>query len=60
MTTTVTVLIEGNKKCRVCVIEADGTPVTGADEERGPGSITKLNIHGDQRVEVQETGEFVS
>lgn len=63
MTTTVKVLIEGNKACEVKVIGADGpdgkwqdpAPVTVK-----PGEFATKLIHGDQSVSVKEVGEFLS
>lgn len=57
MTTTVKILIEGNKACEVKV-EGQGksdTPVVVK-----PGSFTTKLIHGDQRVSVVETGDFLT
>lgn len=57
MTTTVKVLIEGNKACEVKV-EGQGssdTPVTIK-----PGSFTTKFISGEQRVSVVEVGEFLT
>lgn len=61
MTTTVKVLIEGNKKCAVKVIEADGKDSTSyPPRDVAPGSFTTVGIHGEQKVSVVETGEFLS
>lgn len=59
MTTTVRVMIEGNKKVIAKVVEADGTS-TATEKEIAPNSFASFLIHGEQRVEVQETGDFVS
>ena len=61
MTTTVKVLIEGNKACNVKVIG----PIDPASSQAigvtvKPGSFTTMNIHGDQVVAVQETGDFLT
>lgn len=60
MTTTVRVLVEGNKKCEVKVVDAKGEDIPG-DKAREvmPGSFTIVHIHGEQRVSVQETGGFL-
>lgn len=56
MTTTVKILIEGNKACEVKVEgNAGDAPVTVK-----PGSFTTKQIHGEQRVSVVEVGEFLS
>jgi hypothetical protein len=61
MTTTVKVLIEGNKKCEVKVIDADGSDSKGhPPRDVMPGSFTTVLIHGEQSVSVVETGEFIS
>lgn len=61
MTTTVHVLIQGNKNCEVKVIEADGSVSTGyPPREVAPGSFTMIGIHGEQQVSVKEVGVFVS
>lgn len=57
MTTTVRVLIEGNKACEVKV-EGQGTSDTPTTVK--PGSFTLKNIHGEQFVSVKEVGEFLS
>lgn len=55
MTTTVKVLIEGNKACEVKVEGNEGdSPVTVK-----PGQFTTKQIHGEQRVSVVEVGEFL-
>ena len=57
MTTTVTVMIQGNKKCNVKVIEGDGSESKGhPPREVMPGSFTVVYIHGDQFVSVIEIG----
>lgn len=57
MTTTVKILIEGNKACEVKV-EGQGSSDTPATVK--PGSFATKQIHGDQRVSVVEVGEFLS
>lgn len=57
MTTTVKVLIEGNKACEVKVT-GQGTSDTPTIVK--PGSFTTKGIHGDQVVEVKETGDFLT
>lgn len=56
MTTTVKVLIEGNKACevRVAGMESPDTPTIVK-----PGQFTTKHIHGEQRVSVVEVGEFL-
>lgn len=61
MTTTVRVLIEGNKKCNVKVVEADGSDCPGfTPRDVMPGTFTIVCIHEDQRVSVREVGEFLT
>lgn len=56
MTTTVKILIEGNKACEVKVEGNEGDqPVTVQ-----PNNYTTKQIHGEQRVTVVEVGDFVS
>ena len=61
MTTTVRVLIEGNKACEVRV-EGDGSESnTGhVPEIIKPGTFTTKLIHGEQYVTVKETGDFLN
>lgn len=56
MTTTVKILIEGNKACEVKV-EGQGTSDTPVTIK--PGQFTTKLIHGEQYVSVKETGEFL-
>ena len=56
MTTTVKILIEGNKACEVKV-EGQGASDTPTTVK--PGNFTTKLIHGDQRVSVVEVGEFL-
>ena len=58
MTTTVKVLIEGNKACEVKVIQADCTDDQVSTVQ--PWTFTTKLIHGEQQVTVKETGDFVS
>lgn len=60
MTTTVTVLIQGNKECEVKVTENGIDNLNWPAKTVKPGSFTQVTIHGDQKVEVKEVGEFVS
>ena len=61
MTTTVRVLIEGNKKCEVKVIEGNGSDSTSyPPRDVMPGSFTTVGIHGEQKVSVIETGDFLT
>jgi len=61
MTTTVKILIEGNKKCSVRVIEEDLTDSKSFPaRDVMPGSFTTVSIHGEQKVSVREEGEFLS
>lgn len=60
MTTTVRVLIEGNKACEVKVVEADGSDSKHyPPRDVRPGGFTYVCIHGDQSVAVREIGEFL-
>lgn len=56
MTTTVKILIEGNKACEVKVEGNEHDPPATVK----PGSFTTKTIHGEQRVSVVEVGEFLS
>jgi len=58
MTTTVRVMIEGNKNVTVKVTDSDGAVTQ--EKEVAPNSFASFLIHGEQSVSVQETGEFVS
>jgi hypothetical protein len=61
MTTTVKVLIEGNKKCAVKVIQEDGSDSKSyPPRDVMPGSFASLGIHGGQLVSVIETGDFLN
>ena len=61
MTTTVRVLIDGNKACTVKVVEADDKDSTGyPPRDVKPGGFATICIHGEQKVSVIETGEFLS
>lgn len=61
MTTTVRVLIEGNKECEVKVIMEDGTDSTGyLPRNVKPGGYTIISIHGEQTVSVKEVGGFIN
>ena len=61
MTTTVTILIAGNKKCVAKVVEANGTDSTSYPERIVmPGSFTTVCVSGEQAVSVKETGDFLS
>lgn len=59
MTTTVKVLIEGNKACEVYVWNEANVP---PDEPTivMPGAFTTKLIHGDKEVRVREIGEFLT
>ena len=58
MTTTVKVLIEGNKACEV--YRSNGPNQRPDDPVTiKPGQFTTLHIHGEQSVVVKETGEFL-
>lgn len=60
MTTTVKILIEGNKACNVKVIgPIDPESAQSKGVEVKPGSFTTMYIHGDQVLVVQETGDFL-
>lgn len=59
MTTTVRVLVEGNKKCEVAVVNGEGVPAHPVVHVL-PKSFAVVSIHGDQKLTVTEIGEFVS
>jgi hypothetical protein len=60
MTTTVKVLIEGNKECEVKVINEDGSDSTGYPPRNiKPNTFTTIAIHGEQTVSVKEIGGFI-
>ena len=58
MTTTVKVLIEGNKACEVKIEEPGKEPRAPVTVK--PGQFTTMLISGEQRVSVVEVGEFLS
>jgi hypothetical protein len=59
MTTTVRILIEGNKNVLAKVVEADGVTVR-EEKEIAPNSFASFLIHGEAKVSVEEIGEFVN
>ena len=60
MTTTVRILIEGNKACTVKVTGADGSDIPGfLSQIVKPNSFATVYIHGEQKVAVVETGDFI-
>ena len=60
MTTTVRVLIEGNKACEVKVIEENGTEnTTYPPVIVWPKSFAIVAIHGYQTISVKEISEFI-
>ena len=60
MTTTVTVLISGNKACAVDVVIPGITDKIPMEPKIvKPGSFTTLTISGDQELRVREVGEFI-
>ena len=59
MTTTVTVLISGNKACEVYVSNGPDTQ-PDAPTTVMPGGFTTKLIHGDKYVVVKEVGEFLT
>lgn len=58
MTTTVRILIEGNKACEVSVVSEGAAPVQVSTVT--PGQFTTKLISGPQRVSVVEVGEFLT
>ena len=61
MTTTVHILISGNKKCLVKVVNEDGSDsMNYAPRQVAPGEFMQVLIHGEQSVSVVEVGDFVS
>lgn len=59
MTTTVKILIEGNKACEVSIQDTDGATPRDPSIVK-PGSFVTKGIHGEQTVRVVETGEFLT
>ena len=59
MTTTVKVLIEGNKACEVYVSNGDGKEPEQPKTVQ-PGSFATMGIHGEKYVVVKEIGDFVN
>lgn len=61
MTTTVKILIEGNKNTIVKVIGEDGKDYLGYPPKIvAPNTFHTVCIHGNQHVDVVETGDFIS
>lgn len=56
MTTTVRILIDGNKNCEIVV---EGSGVKPQPKLIGPGCFHTVMIHGDQKVVVREVGNFL-
>lgn len=60
MTTTVHVLIQGNKECEVKVVLPDGSDWPHITPRLvKPQNWTTVTIHGDHSVKVTEVGEFL-
>jgi hypothetical protein len=60
MTTTVTVLIQGNKACEVSVSSPSRNDLVGALASTvSPGEFVTKTIHDDMMITVKETGEFL-
>lgn len=59
MTTTVRVLIEGNKACEVHVSEEVHGAQPSQRKTVSPGQFVTVLIHGTQQVIVQEVGDFL-
>lgn len=60
MTTTVHVLIQGNKECEVSVVLPDGSNYAHVLPKKvKPQSWATVSIHGDQSVKVIEVSEFI-
>jgi hypothetical protein len=60
MTTTVHVLVQGNKACEVKVVLPDGSNYSGVTPRTiKPQEWTTVSIHGDQSVKVTEVGAFL-
>ena len=57
MTTTVRILIEGNKACEVYVSEPEGQPQL--PDTVKPGEFATKYIHGEQKLVVKEVGDFL-
>ncbi len=61
MTTTVRVLIEGNKACSAQVVESDGSKSKAQfPRQIKPGEFATFSIHDEQSLLVAETGDFIS
>jgi len=63
MTTTVRVLIEGNKACAVQVKDREILqlfPDGSSAKITKPGEFVTVQIHGEQSVIVKETGDFLT
>lgn len=61
MTTTVRVMIEGNKNVIVKVVAVEGgVGKVISEKELAPNTFDSFLIHGEQSVSVQETGDFVN
>lgn len=58
MTTTVKILIEGNKACEVGIVDAPDAPMREPVVVKPGSFVTKL-ISGEQSVRVKETGDFL-
>lgn len=59
MTTTVKVLIEGNKACEAYVSNGPNQQ-PDAPKTVKPGEFVTLTINGDKSVIVKETGDFLT
>lgn len=57
MTTTVKILVEGNKACEV---KLSGPEKTQEATIVMPGTFTTKLIHGDLQLTVKETGDFLT
>lgn len=57
MTTTVKILIEGNKACEVCVSSPEKSQEATVVL---PGTFTTKLIHGNLQLTVKETGDFLA
>lgn len=59
MMTTVKVLIEGNKACEVYVSNGPNEQPDAPTVVKPGGWVTMTLIHGEKKVVVQETGDFL-
>lgn len=59
MTTTVRILVEGNKAVEVLVKNDDGS-IKKEPSTTLPGSFVVESIHGGQTISIREVGDFIN